>query len=292
MSLGGANPIRAGGAHRWRGGRVENAAASARSRARSSKDDDQNADERSHAWVSAWSAALDELELDVEQAEQLLATSAQPGEQLANLDTSTSTTSPAMMPVPRRAPARPTPRLQHPSPNPATASRRLAHAYNPLAAKHFADMSIGVDPQAGPGRDSVHTRAAHARAQAIEAATTVAAAVPLASEHAVGSSGVDPQQWAHSWQQELSDQELFDQELFEADQGSDLQADQPWSAPDLPGQLPPELAQRAATLLNRQLAVAQTLARAMLGNRQQSGLLERMDHSPKETRSAYFDRSA
>lgn len=257
-----------------RGGRVERAGASARSRAREAPADDQHGGEHNDEWVSAWSAALDDLELDVEQAERLLT-----GQ--ADGDAGTDDSPEAqVLPAPaqrRRTPHAPAVRTNGAVKNPA--NRSFSRAYNPMPAQHFAGMSSAnvpahdstqlsslVPPARRPSAGE-HDIIDHRGQQ--ELAQELAAQVALASEHALDQDYLDP-----------------------TTGGGDGPADQPWSAPDLPGALPAELAERAAALLNRQLAVAQTLARAMLGNRQQTGLLERMDHTPNETRSAYFDHSA
>ncbi len=271
MSIGSSSsPVRriAGG---WRGSRVENASASARTRARSTGEDPEGSSEENAAWVAAWSAALDELELDVEQAEALL-------EQGSANETSDPSLGAALVPSPRQHPpaSRAPARARNGSLASGTATRRLADAYNPLPGKHFSAMSGQAGSPANPEQ-----LVAAAREAAAQEAQALAAEVSLSSEHAVGFSGVNQQAWAHDFAPP-----------YDGDPPPEGSSDLQWNPPALPGPMPAELTQRASALLGRQLAVAQSLARAMLGNRQQHGLLERMDHTPNETRSAYFDHQA
>lgn len=165
--------------------RVE--AAAATNRNRSSTSEGQQTD-----WLAAWSSALDDLELDVEQAESLLSAAAPP------VAAGTAVAAPAPMSVPTRD------------------SRFVPSARQPAAA-----------------------------------------VTPAADRLAMASVG--------------------------GDAGS-------WEPPSLDGPLPEQLQARAAALLERQLAVAESLTKSMLGNRQQSGFLDRIDRG-SEPRSAYVDRA-
>ena len=171
-----------------RGARVEAVSSTSTSRHTASQGDNPE-------WLAAWTTALDELELDVAQAESLL--SAPPA------------SSPAAEPsAPVGAPARPI-----------------------------------------PGRDARFIPSARQAAPAVPTADSVA----LSSAEPGGTRG--------------------------------------WEPPSLSGPLPEELRARAAALLERQLAVAESLTKSMVGNRQQSGFLDKMDRGSNEPRSAYVDRA-
>lgn len=193
---GARGPVSGAGRH---SARVESVSASPT--ARGSRRD---AEERKAEWLTAWASALDDLEMNVAQAESLL----------TPVGDAPEPTAPAALPVPRAATA--------------------------PAATGYRDARFGAPSPAGSPNGS---------------ADGTAGWVALATAGGTGAPSGD------------------------------------WEPPQLPGPLPEELRERAAALLDRQLAAAEALTKAMLGNRQHSGLLERLERGNDEPRSAYVDRA-
>lgn len=101
--------------------------------------------------------------------------------------------------------------------------------------------------------------------------------------------------WRAAWRGALDELELdvlrADGLLQEPAPVADPLPDDGWQPPSELGPLPQDLHDRAAALLDRQLAVAEALVRAMLGNRQHVELVDRFGAHPSAG-PAYLDRSA
>ncbi|GGT08341.1 hypothetical protein GCM10010156_76690 [Planobispora rosea] len=87
--------------------------------------------------------------------------------------------------------------------------------------------------------------------------------------------------WSAAWSAALDALEMdvaAVEEMLAGDhRDRDLQSSDAWSPPEDIGPLPLDLRPRADAILARQLAAAQALAMAMVGNRRQAAMLARVE---------------
>ena len=103
--------------------------------------------------------------------------------------------------------------------------------------------------------------------------------------------------WRAAWTTALDELELdaTRAETLMADHTLDpaaalAEATSPWSPPDV-GPLPSDLRERAAAVLERHLAVAAELTRAVVSARRHSALADRLDGGTAPSRAFYVDRA-
>jgi hypothetical protein len=100
--------------------------------------------------------------------------------------------------------------------------------------------------------------------------------------------------WDAAWVEALDrlelDVDVVETMLRSGDSTAAPMDNMPWRPPALLP-LPEDLRARAVALLDRQLAAAEALTRAMIGNRQHAGLLERIEAGDDGGRPAYLDFS-
>lgn len=105
-----------------------------------------------------------------------------------------------------------------------------------------------------------------------------------------GSTG----EWA-TVLEEMEGEVLAAQQSLEANRTEDIAAwgrrTADWTPPQHLGQLPMDLRERAARLLQHQLAVAEELAERILQSRQQRDLAARMSYARTRPVAAYVDRA-
>ena len=107
------------------------------------------------------------------------------------------------------------------------------------------------------------------------------------------TGGGDTGDWQDSWVEALDTLELEVERaealLRSAEAPEAAIGQRPWQPPDL-GPLPDTLHARAVALLDRQLAAAEALTRAMLGARRHTELLGRLSGAEGDRRPVYVDR--
>ncbi len=95
--------------------------------------------------------------------------------------------------------------------------------------------------------------------------------------------------------EEMEGEVLAAQESLSADRTEDIAAwsrrTADWTPPQQLGQLPMDLRERAARLLQHQLAVAEELAERILQSRQQRDLAARMSYARTRPAAAFVDRA-
>jgi hypothetical protein len=95
--------------------------------------------------------------------------------------------------------------------------------------------------------------------------------------------------------EEMEGEVLAAQQSLEANRTEDIatwgRRTADWTPPQHLGQLPMDLRERAARLLQHQLAVAEELAERILQSRQQRDLAARMSYARTRPAAAYVDRA-
>jgi len=109
--------------------------------------------------------------------------------------------------------------------------------------------------------------------------------------------GRDRRGAARSWHQALDDLEgdvLDAQELLARDRAEEIanwgRRSEDWIPPQGLGPVPPDLRERAARLLQHQLAVADQLAEGTLQSRRQRDVPARISYAPAGRVASYIDR--
>lgn len=103
--------------------------------------------------------------------------------------------------------------------------------------------------------------------------------------------------WRASWERALDDLELDVDEaealLAEERRNKEIPVVKPWSPPADLGPLPLDLRPRADAILQRQIAVAQHIATALVGNRRQAAALSKIETggNGSSPRPVYLDYS-
>jgi hypothetical protein len=99
--------------------------------------------------------------------------------------------------------------------------------------------------------------------------------------------------WRQAWSAALDELELdvaaVEAMLIDAHRAQELPPADPWSPPEGLGPLPLDLRPRADAILERQLAAAVGIARALATTRRQAAVAARIDTGRTADRPAYLD---
>ncbi|MFW3170459.1 hypothetical protein [Geodermatophilus sp. CPCC 206100] len=109
-----------------------------------------------------------------------------------------------------------------------------------------------------------------------------------------GADAVPPAEWA-TVLDDLEGEVLAAEASMDADRTEEIEAwgqrVQEWIPPSGLGPVPPDLRERAARLLQHQLAVAEALVEAIIQSRRQRDVAARMTYGPARPVASFIDRA-
>jgi hypothetical protein len=113
----------------------------------------------------------------------------------------------------------------------------------------------------------------------------------------LGAGGRERRRAPQDWEQALDELEgdvLDAQELLARDRAEEIanwgRRSEDWIPPQGLGPVPPDLRERAAQLLQHQLAVAEQLAERIVQSQRQRDVAARMSYAPSRPVASYIDR--